>query len=814
LCACRHPAKHLSLDEDFSRVRTEFEKGNLDVALKDVEALSSRVSTLGEDWVWRVRLLQAEIIVWRGKSEEILSLLQSKVPDSLASRDYAARRLILLGLAFGHLHRFEESERSFQTAQNLAFASHPEILGEVYLARGSVQVDQSLYKEALNSYQIAYQKAREFRQPFLQANAAGSLGYALTWLERYDEAIDWYKTSLEASDSFGARATSAKTLGNLGWSYHELGDLQNSLSQFEKAEEESRIAGLESDRAYWLNNAGTVDYDLGNYESAKTRLVKALELAQNIHDLPTIIECFENLALLAIETGQYVEAHDRLAAAAAANASFPNPDFKRTQYQLLLSAELAFREARLGDAVGMLSQIKLSTGTPTSLLWEARATLAQVHAAQHKFSLAESEYSESINTISKAQDSIEHEDFRLSFLSNSIRFYDQYVNFLLAQNRPLDALRIADQSRAQALEHGLSSSGGNIYKALRVSEFHPQEIARRQNASLLFYWIGKTNSFVWVITPKKVTLLQLPTRSEIETVTAGYRRFFLDPRDPLESGDANGKKLYDVLVRPAEKLIPKNSRVVILPDGSLTGLNFETLIVSGPQPHYWIEEVTVSIANSLSLLAHARPGPPPKSPNLLFFGDALPASKEFPPLADARKEEAALQNHFPANRSTFFTGDRATPSNYLASKPGRYSFIHFATHGTASVTRPLESAIILSPEGDSYKLYARDIVQQPLNAYLVSISACNGAGDRVLAGEGLVGLSWAFLRAGAHNVVAGLWEVSTASAPQLMDDLYKGIAAGQDPATALRNAKLQLVHSKGPYHRPFYWAPFQLYSGS
>jgi CHAT domain-containing protein len=346
------------------------------------------------------------------------------------------------------------------------------------------------------------------------------------------------------------------------------------------------------------------------------------------------------------------------------------------------------------------------------------------------------------------------------------------------------------------------------------SSFHPQEIARRQNATLLFYWIGESHSFVWVITPAKVTLLPLRARDEIDAATTAYRKSFLDPRDPLESADSNGKELYDVLVRPAEKFISKNSRVVILPDGSLTGLNFETLIVSDPQPRYWIEDVTVTIANSLSLLAHARRDPPPKSPNLLFFGDALPVSKEFPPLADAGKEATALQNHFPANRSTFFTGDRAIPSNYLASKPGRYSFIHFATHGTASVTRPLESAIILSSEGDSYKLYARDIVQQPLNAYLVSISACNGAGNRVLAGEGLVGLSWAFLRAGAHNVVAGLWEVSTASAPQLMDDLYKGIAAGQDPATALRNAKLALVHSKGPYHRPFYWAPFQLYSGS
>jgi len=206
--------------------------------------------------------------------------------------------------------------------------------------------------------------------------------------------------------------------------------------------------------------------------------------------------------------------------------------------------------------------------------------------------------------------------------------------------------------------------------------------------------------------------------------------------------------------------------------------------------------------------------PPPRAPELLFFGDALLATKEFPPLADAKQEVDALQKHFPETRRRFFTRAQAIPSNYLSSDPGHYSFLHFATHGSASASRPLESAIILSPEGDRYKLYAREIMRQPLNAYLVSISACTGAGESQLEGEGLVGLSWSFLRAGAHNVVAALWDVSTASAPRIMDKLYEGISEGQDPATALRNAKLSLLHSKNATRRPFYWAPFQLYSGS
>jgi CHAT domain-containing protein len=132
----------------------------------------------------------------------------------------------------------------------------------------------------------------------------------------------------------------------------------------------------------------------------------------------------------------------------------------------------------------------------------------------------------------------------------------------------------------------------------------------------------------------------------------------------------------------------------------------------------------------------------------------------------------------------------------------------------------LESAVVLSKEhaGDNYKLYARDIVTRHLKAELVTISACYGSGKRAYSGEGLVGLSWAFVRAGAHNVIGALWEVSDVPAtPELMDVLYRELGTGKDPAAALHSAKLSLLRSTNPntvFRKPFYWAPFQLYAGS
>ena len=131
----------------------------------------------------------------------------------------------------------------------------------------------------------------------------------------------------------------------------------------------------------------------------------------------------------------------------------------------------------------------------------------------------------------------------------------------------------------------------------------------------------------------------------------------------------------------------------------------------------------------------------------------------------------------------------------------------------ASRQSPLDSAVVLARDGDSSKLYAREIVKHPLKARLVTVSSCLSAGNASFSGEGLVGLAWAFLRAGAQQVVAALWEVNDSATPQLMDAMYASLAKGNDPATALRAAKLALLHSDTVYRRPLYWAPFVLYGG-
>jgi CHAT domain-containing protein len=76
----------------------------------------------------------------------------------------------------------------------------------------------------------------------------------------------------------------------------------------------------------------------------------------------------------------------------------------------------------------------------------------------------------------------------------------------------------------------------------------------------------------------------------------------------------------------------------------------------------------------------------------------------------------------------------------------------------------------------------------------------------------LIGFAWAFLQAGAGNVVAGIWDVDDAATSKLMDGLYAGLARGEAPAAALRRAKLGLLRSGTMWRKPFFWAPFEVFT--
>jgi len=193
---------------------------------------------------------------------------------------------------------------------------------------------------------------------------------------------------------------------------------------------------------------------------------------------------------------------------------------------------------------------------------------------------------------------------------------------------------------------------------------------------------------------------------------------------------------------------------------------------------------------------------------------ALKLGLRFGPLPAARRELEALRSLAPDD-ARIWLGAAATEER--AKTVGRDArILHFATHGFTDEEFPLESGLALSTPvprsegGDNGILQAWEIFESlRLDADLVTLSACQTGLGRELAGEGLLGLTWAFQYAGARSVLASLWEVDDASTAELMRRFYGHLGRGLSKAEALRLAQVELLRRPST-SAPFFWAAFQL----
>jgi CHAT domain-containing protein/Flp pilus assembly protein TadD len=811
-------APRISPQESFDRDYQTFVHGDLIQSQNQAHRDWERFRVSHPEWAWKFKSLEAESLLWQGMYTPVLRLLDSQSTRP-GNRDSIIELLAVEGVAHASLHEFSQAETDLSKAAQMCEASSELTCGDVIRARGILAVQHGQVESAKHYFEDSLQFARAHNDRFLEETALLNLGLTALRQGHYDEAIDWTAAAYQAATNLGASGEAQAAMGNLGWAYYNLGDSERSLELSLEAEKRALQVGEAIDQLYWTTNVGYVYAAMGDLALAKKSYLKALDLATDIKGEEGIYNALRALALVSVERNELSDARrysdDAIKIARADNNRLDE------LYPLLVKGLVA---ARSGDGTGaerIFREVEQDQKGNASLKWRAEHGLARLYEDENRPNDADHEYRSALATFEQARSSLERDDSRLPFSNNASHIYDDYVHFLVVTNKPDDALRWADYSRARTLSEGFGPPSKSAPTSDRAGPpaLNPREISRRAKGVLLFYWLGEKQSYLWAITPQKATLFPLPPGADVEAMVQRYRTALKGSQDVLESSE-DGRSLYRTLIAPAKELLRKDAKVFIIPDGSLNNLNFETLIVADPKPHYWIEDADVANSSSLRVLAasfarhrvrekkHAR--------NLLLIGDSVAPSKEYPELPRAGQQMANVAKHFPASEKRIYQGDQATPAAYLAGNPDQFAYVHFVAHGTSSRLSPLDSAIVLSKgaaQADSFKLYARDIVQRPLHADLVTISACYSAGERAYSGEGLVGLAWAFLRAGAHNVIAGLWEVTDASTEQLMDRFYDELDHGASPDQALRAAKLSLLRGSA-FHNPFYWAPFQLYTGS
>ncbi len=726
--------------------------------------------------------------------------------------------MVVVAVARIHLHRLPEAEEILEHALQQCTAPEAVSCGDLFQALGILAGERSNLPSAEKQFTRSLLFARSHGDPFLEASSLLNLGYVSLTQEHFDEAADRSEAAYQAAQSIGASVIALVAQGNIGWAYYRLGDRDKALTISLEAERAAIQFDDVFDRENLLTNLGYIYMDQRKFDLASQSFQHALELARGIKAKQDTYNTLRVLARLNLQTGDLNDANDYAEKALdIAHQSGNHPD---ELYPMLVQGQVAAQRGDAAKAEQTFDAVQHDPACPVFLKWEAQHSLARLYDEQKQPEAAEREYHAALATFESARSSLHREDFQLSFLTNAARIYDDYIHFLVAQGRPEQALRWADYSRARTLSEGLGllakehPSGSSKRNQLEPPLLDARSIASRAGGTLLFFWLGEKQSYLWAATSRKLLLFPLPPASEIDLAVQHYRATLSGPQDVLQSSE-EGRVLYRMLIAPAQSLLAQGAKVFILPDGALHSINFETLVVSSPQPHYWIEDADVVNSSSLRVLAASLARKETSSRKLLLIGNSIAPTKDYPELPKAADQMASVSRDFPAAQQRVYRREQATPAAYLQGDPEQFSHIHFVAHGTASRLSPLDSAIVLSREAgnsDSFKLYAREIIRHRLRADLVTISACYGSGEREYAGEGLVGLAWAFLRAGSRNVVAALWEVTDASTDQLMDRFYKELAKGATPDAALRIAKLALLRG-GTFRDPFYWAPFQLYRG-
>jgi CHAT domain-containing protein len=815
LAGCRSSAK-ADPATIWRDIHGDYIHGNLAVAQQEAEKARNDFSASSPDWAMKFRLLEAESLTYQGRRPDVIALLNSPGTSYPSVGDVAIKRNLLCGLAYAKLGEAKQADEELEEAQRLSDASHSSLSGEVLQTEAVVQIYRDHLTEAVDLSQKSLKIARERRDLFLEASDFMNLGFVALKLEHYDEAVGLLNDAAESARPLQARWFIQAALGNMGVAYSALGDFEKALSNFEQAETEARQIGATSTQVDWLWSAGSAYYNLGNLEAAAKCYQEALQGAVAIHSPQEIAGVHTQLAFLLYQERQFdaAKAHSEEAIRAARIAG----DKAGELDPLFLQALLAARQPNGQDAEGMLTQVYKRSVESRSLRSEVENAFANYYVGRKQTTQADLWYRKSIHTFEDQRSTVKDEELRLPFFANGDTLYRDYADFLITSQKQERALQLLDLGRAKTLAEGLGSAQQKS-DTRPENTVDPKAAARKLNATILFYSLGPEKSYLWAVTAHRTSLFLLPGQSVIEAQVQGYQKAILRSDDPLRDANENAKTLYDTLVSPAAAMIPKGSKVFIIPDGVLNGLNFETLLAPGvDSSHYWIEDVTVTNANSIRLLSRLdQSSPAGDERKLLLIGNPIAAGTGYENLINAFAEIRGIEKHFPPDSRTVVTQSGAVPEAYAESTPERFSYIHFVAHGTASRLDPLDSAVVLSPppqHPESFKLYARDIMRYPLHARLVTISACYGSGLRAYAGEGLVGLSWAFLRAGSHNVIGALWEVNDASTPLLMDRLYGELEAGHTPDAALRTAKLSLIHSQGVYRKPLYWGGFQLYAGS
>jgi tetratricopeptide (TPR) repeat protein len=658
-------------------------------------------------------------------------------------------------------------------------------LAGVYESLGDMEKALACYEEAL----AAKTKAKDRAGIAAVLGNSGNVHYALGDLGK---ALERYERSREIYEALGDRSNAAVMLGNVGNVHASLGDTAKAIEHLERGLRICREVGDRAGAARALGNLGNVQSSLGEHRRAIGLYELALAEAERCGARDAVFLGWKHLANARWSLGEHRQAADAAHRAVVemapltrglgdeAAASSRGQDRFVNLYEVGVGsaaavgdvAETAFflESARAGALLAALrDRAALRDAVLPAELREAVAGARRAEA-EAVAALAEAEASREIASIRARRKDLDAARARVSAVFD----------------------RIQREARAGAnLVHPVADPLSTIQARLAPGE------------ALLLYGMFTRDAAALVVTRSAARLVPLGRTADVVSACTA-----LSLATPAADPTASLSRLRDLVARPLA-LDETVVRAYVSPDGALSYVPFPLLLDGREVAH-------VPSGTTLGLLLEERRE---TGEGVLALGDpdyggAAPAPPEAPTRAGARLVPLpATREEAKAVGDVTLLGKEASEAGLVAalSTRPRWRAVHLACHGRIDPERPWFSSLALSRSGeDDGFLTVHEVFRTKVPADLVVLSACETGKGKIAQGEGIVGLTRAFMFAGAPRVLVSLWKVDDAATRALMAKLYERWKAGTPTARALREAQ-EHVRADPRWRHPYYWGAWTLW---
>lgn len=717
------------------------------------------------------------------------------------------------------------------------------------------------YEKAIDYYNKGVEIFTAEEDQYRLGNVLNNLGANYALLGDYKKALELNLKVLPLRRAVNNIDGTGVTLQNIGNAYAHLNEKQKALEAYNESIAILRD-GNPRQHANALRNLGSLYVDLGEPAKASAAFNEALKISRGIGDRTNEAAALAKLARLEVDRGNLLEAK-QLTETALASVESLRVNLKSQQMRAAFFASVRSYHELYIEILMRLQQQYPAQGY---------AALA-LHASENARARSLLELlMEASAKIRQGVDPalVEREEKIRQTISTKAELQ---MRLLSDKHNKEDGAKVAKELDALAIEYEevqtkIRQTSPRYAALTQPSPLTLKDIQSRildDNTLLLEYSLGEKKSYLWVVSRTSLTSFELPGRADVEAAARRvYDLITADQKVQKEAIEELNKRLAradaeypDAVERLSQMLLGpaaaelKTRRLIIVGDGVLQYVPFAALVEPAAQTPLIVkhEIVTLPSASVLDVLRQESTHRLPASKMIAVFADpvfdsgdarlvannhsspaqAVPASDRsdikrsaeesglggFPRLRFSRNEADQIMRLVPRNKSFTALDFAATRTAATSEDLQNYRIVHFATHGIINSQHAELSGIVLSlvdqdgkPQNGFLRLY--DIYNMNLKADMVVLSACQTALGREIKGEGLIGLTRAFMYGGASRVVASLWQTDDRATAVLMDRFYDALLSKRmSGAAALRSAQISMWQDQR-WREPRYWAAFTL----